>query len=92
MSYESIQWRKRLERCGWRKFTGARLPRGLIEFHIIQAGKLYSGRCWSENLPGDSSTPGTIAYVVQREDLRTAGVWRRANSGSVGMIVRPAPF
>lgn len=81
-----------MERRGWRKFTGSRLPRGLIEFHILHGDRLYSGRCWSDHPPGDTGTPGTIAFVLRRGDMRDTGVWRPVNSGAVGMVARPAPF
>ena len=92
--YRATQWRKKLERGrnGWRRFTSAALPRCVIEFHIIHQGYLYSGRHGTFSFdPEDGRTPGTVAYVLNRRDLMTEGVWRMARNpdGEWGMVRRP---
>ncbi|MGP9796215.1 hypothetical protein ACT3UJ_02470 [Halomonas sp. 86] len=93
MDYKATLWRKSLERRGWRRFGNYTLPRCMIEYHVIHRGKLYSGRCYTTSLPGDRSQPGTAAYVIQRRDMMTEGVWRRTRDDApVGQIVRPLPY
>jgi hypothetical protein len=91
--YRATVWRKKLERGrnGWRRFTATSLPRCVIEFHIIHQGYLYSGRHGTFSFdPEEGRTPGTVAYVLNRRDLMTEGVWRMARnpSGEWGMVRR----
>lgn len=90
VDYKATQWRKALERRGWKRLDKYRLPNELIEFHIIHKGRLYSGRCIGAHPIGDTTQPGSIAYVIGRRDLMTEGVWRRAmnQQGELGMIER----
>ena len=92
MVYSAVQWRKALERKGWKRLDKYRLPNELIEFHIIHQGKLYSGRCIGAHPIGDTTQPGSIAYVVTRRDLMTEGVWRKSRGGKIGMNVRGLPY
>ncbi|WP_447926956.1 hypothetical protein [Vreelandella sp. EE27] len=93
-NYRLIQWRKKLERSGkgWRRFTDLRLPRRIIEFHIIHDDTLYSGR-WPETSRDsfELNTPGTATFVLHRRDLMSSGVWRVApdQDAPLGMIRRP---
>lgn len=58
-----------------------RLHKFVIEFHIIHQGYLYSGRHGTFSFdPEDGRTPGTVAYVLNRRDLMTEGVWRMARN------------
>ncbi|WP_252109039.1 MULTISPECIES: hypothetical protein [unclassified Halomonas] len=93
MSYEAIQWRKTLEKKGWRKFAGD-LPRCVIEYHIIRGGWLYSGRCAAHHPLGNVADTGSQANILQRRDLNSVGVWRRARrpAGERGQTRRPAPI
>lgn len=96
-TYLATQWRKKIERSrkGWRRISNAMLPHCVIEFHIIHGGQLYSGRCHGRHLlDQDASTPGTLAYVIQRRDLMTEGVFRRAQNqhGTFGFVKRPPPW
>ncbi len=94
MSYEAIQWRKAMERRGWRKFTDASLPRRVIEYHIIRGDRLYSGRCDAYNPIGNVADPGSQANILRRRDQNRVGVWRLAQrpAGERGQTVRPAPL
>ncbi|QPI64476.1 hypothetical protein [Vreelandella venusta] len=90
--YRATLWRKAMERKGWRRISSISLPRCVIEFHIIQHGKLYSGRWHGKSFdPMDALTPGTAAHLITRRDLMTEGVWRRANDQSAewGVVYRP---
>ncbi|MGO2009467.1 hypothetical protein [Vreelandella venusta] len=90
--YRATLWRKSMERRGWRRISSMRLPRCVIEFHIIQQGRLYSGRWHGKSFdPMDSLTPGTAAYLITRRDLMTEGVWRRAKDQNAewGVVYRP---
>ncbi|WP_447896062.1 hypothetical protein [Vreelandella sp. GE22] len=93
MSYETIQWRKAMERRGWRKFAGT-LPPRMIEYHIVRNGKLYSGRCDAHNPIGNVSDPGSQANILRRRDLNDVGVWRLAKrpGGESGQTVRASPI
>lgn len=91
--YRATRWRKKLERGrnGWRRFTSASLPRCVIEFHIIHNGYIYSGRHGTFSFdPEEGRTPGTVAYLLNRRDLMTEGVWRMAQNpdGEWGMVRR----
>ena len=88
VDYKATLWRKALERKGWKRLGKYRLPNDLIDFHIIHRGKLYSGRCIGAHPIGDSTQPGSIAYVSTRRDLMTEGVWRLSKGGQIGMNVR----
>ncbi|RUR48781.1 hypothetical protein [Vreelandella populi] len=92
MDYKATQWRKAMERKGWKLLGKYRLPNELIEFHVIHKGRLYSGRCMGASPIGDFSQPGSIAYVIMRRDLMTEGVWRKARGGQIGMNVRDLPY
>jgi len=92
VDYKATLWRKALERRGWKRLDKYRLPNELIEFHIIHQGKLYSGRCIGAHPIGDTTQPGSIAYVVTRRDLMVEGVWRKAKGGQIGMNVRDLPY
>lgn len=92
VDYKATLWRKALERRGWKRIDKYRLPNELIEFHIIQKGRLYSGRCIGSHPVGDSTQPGSIAYVLTRRDLMAEGVWRKAKGVTLGMNVRDFPY
>lgn len=92
VDYKATLWRKALERRGWKRIDKYRLPNELIEFHIIQKGRLYSGRCIGAHPIGDSTQPGSIAYVIGRRDLMTEGVWRLSSGGQIGMNARELPY
>lgn len=90
--YMATQWRKRLERKGWISLRRKAPMHGLIEYHVIYRGHLYSGRCNPATLNSeDTWTVGTTAYLLRRTDLITEGVWRKARNqaGEVGRICRP---
>lgn len=92
VDYKATLWRKSLERRGWKRLDKYKLPNDLIDFHVIHRGKLYSGRCIGAHPIGDSTQPGSIAYVVTRRDLMVEGVWRKAKGGQIGMNVRDLPY
>lgn len=92
INYAAVQWRKSLERRGWKRLGKYRLPNDLIDFHIIHRGQLYSGRCIGAHPAGDSTQPGSIAYVIGRRDLMTEGVWRLSSGGQIGMNTRELPY
>ncbi|MDN3561733.1 hypothetical protein [Vreelandella neptunia] len=92
MSYAATQWRKRLERKGWISLRRKAPALGVIEYHVIYRGHLYSGRCNASSLNGeDMLVAGTTEYLLRRTDLITEGVWRRAKNktGEMGRVCRP---
>lgn len=93
VGYRAIQWRKAMEKRGWRKFAGD-LPRRVIEYHIIRGDRLYSGRCDAYNPTGNVAVPGSQANILRRRDQNRVGVWRLARrpGGERGQTVRPAPI
>lgn len=93
--HQVTQWRKRLERKGWIGLKRAPAPRGgLIEYHVIRRGWLYSGRCQlSDYRQDDWAIEGTLVCMLERRYGIVDGVWRRASpdAGPKGGIVRLVP-
>lgn len=92
MSYSAVQWRKRLERKGWISLSRRAPAHGVIEYHVIYLGHLYSGRCDASGFNGEGMLAvGSTEYLLRRVDLITEGVWRRAKrpDGEIGRVCRP---
>lgn len=89
--YRTLQWRKSLERRGWKNIRRGLPVSQVIEFHIVYRGQLYSGRCVVGHLDSaDTWKPGTLAYLFRRPDQIAEGVWRLATKTDVdlGWVVR----
>lgn len=75
VDYNATQWRKRLERKGWISLRRRSPGHGVIEYHIIYHGHLYSGRCNAAALSSeDTLTADTTGYLLRRVDQITEGV------------------
>ena len=95
VDFNATQWRKRLERKGWISLRRRSPGHGVIEYHIIFRGHLYSGRCNAATLGSeDTLNVGTTGYLLRRVDLITEGVWRLAKrpDGKMGRVCRPWLF
>ncbi len=90
--FTAIQWRKRLERKGWISLRRRAPAHGVIEYHVIYRGYLYSGRCNTGSLNGEGSlVVGSTEYLLRRADLIIEGVWRRSKrpKSKLDRICRP---
>lgn len=95
--YRIIQWRKRLERCGWLSLRRAPPLRDrVIEYHVVWQGWLVSGRVRLLDLDYERGywEPGTPVYLLERGQDVAEGVWRVAKdqSAPAGQMMRALPF
>ncbi|MCG7598902.1 hypothetical protein MHM84_03825 [Halomonas sp. McH1-25] len=88
--YRRTQWRKALERKGWRNAHRFPAPQGdWIEYHALWKGWLYSGRCRLSDFDWhDWDKPGTHVYLIKRLFEVEEAVWRRTRKEVAGQVVR----
>jgi hypothetical protein len=91
--YEVIQWRKRLERKGWKNAKRFPAPDSdWIEYHALSQGYLYSGRCRLADCDMlDWWQPGSHVYLIKRLHEVEEAVWRRTSREVAGQAVRQWP-
>ncbi|GHA85483.1 hypothetical protein [Modicisalibacter luteus] len=88
--YEVTQWRKRLERKGWK--NAKRFPAthsDWIEYHAVWQGQIWSGRCRLSDCDMlDWWQLGTHVYLIKWLFEVEEAVWRRTQNQVAGQVVR----